>query len=179
MCAMRIGQWLCIQYASPHGKGLGATGEGYGVCMDLQAPVIGTKLYVYMDNLYMLVGLLNDLRCNRKRLPAALFPKNVHLQRGEFKVAQKDDLACAVWMDTKPVLTLSNFHDPAEQGTVLQRREQFRTQLPVPKILQDYQQHMHGVDLMDQAVSYYAVNDRSKKWWLRVFLELRNYCVDP
>ena len=143
-------------------------------------PVLGTNLSVYMDNLYTSVGLLNDLRVravlacgtvrsNRKGLPAAVLPKNVHLQRGEFTVAQKDDLACAVWMDTKPVLTLSNFHDPAEQGTELQRRDRVRTQVPVPKMLQDYQQHMRGVDLMDQAVSYYTINHRSKKWWRRYF----------
>lgn len=72
-------------------------------------------------------------------------------------------------MDTKPVLTLSNFHDPSQQGTVLRRRDQVRTQVPVPQVLQGYQQHMRGVDLMDQAISYHTINHRSKKWWRRVF----------
>ena len=47
---------------------------------------------------------------------------------------------------------------PAEQGTVLGRSEQFCAQVPVRQMLQDYQQHMRGVDLMDQAVSYYTIN---------------------
>ena len=89
------------------------------MCMDMLVPVLGTNLSVYMDNLNMSVGLLNDLR-------------------------------------VRGIL--------AEQGTVLRRREQVRTQVPVPIMLQDYQQHMRGVDLMDQAVSYYTINHRTKKW---------------
>ena len=69
----------------------------------------------------------------------------------------------------KLVVVMSNFHDPAEQGTVLRCREQARTQVPVSKMLEDYQQHMRGVDLLDQAISYYTLNHRSKKWWRRVF----------
>ena len=155
-------------------------GLAHRVCMDLLAPVLGTNLQVYMDNLYTSVALLSDLRvrgilacgtvrANRKGLPTTLLPKNVRLQRGEFRRAQKDDLAYSIWMDTKPVVVMSNFHDPAEQGTVLRRREQARTQVPVPKMLEDYQQHMRGVDLLDQAISYYTLNHRSKKWWRRVF----------
>ena len=180
LCESDTGYAYNMQVYTGKVAGRQEKGMAHRVCMDLLVPVLGTNLSVYMDNLYTSVGLLNDLRVrgvlacgtvrsNRKGLPAAVLPKNVHLQRGEFKVAQKDDLACAVWMDTKPVLTLSNFHDPAEQGTVLRRRDGVRTQVPVPKMLQDYQQHMRGVDLMDQAVSYYTINHRSKKWWRRLF----------
>ena len=66
-------------------------GLTHRVCMDLLAPVLGTNLRVYMDNLYTSVGLLTDLRvrgilvfgtvrANWKGLPAALLPKNVKLQ---------------------------------------------------------------------------------------------------
>ena len=147
LCESDTGYAYNMQVYTGKVEGRQEKGMAYRVCMDLLVPVLGTNLSVYMDNLYTSVALLNDLRVrwilacgtvrsNRKGLPAALLPKNVHLQRDEFKVAQKDDLACAVWMDTKPVLTLSNFHDPAEQGTVLRRSEQVRTQVPVPKMLQ-------------------------------------------
>ena len=45
---------------------------------------------------------------------------------------------------------------------VLRRRDGVRTPVPGPKMLQDYQQHMRGVDLLDQAISYHTVNHRSR-----------------
>ncbi|KAK2176472.1 hypothetical protein NP493_662g01133 [Ridgeia piscesae] len=79
-------------------------------------------------------------------------------------------------MDTKPVPTLTNFHKPAQEGTVLRRREQVHAQVPVPKVLEDYQQHMRGVDLMDRVISYHTLNHHSKKWWPRVFLRHDGVC---
>ena len=180
LCESDTGYAYNMQVYTGKVEGQQEKGLAHRVCMDLLAPVLGTNLRVYMDNLYTSVALLSDLRvrgilacgtvrANRKGLPAALLPKNVKLQRGEFRRAQKDELSYAIWMDTKPVVTLSNFHDPAQQGTVLRRREQARRQVPVPKMLEDYQQHMRGVDLMDQAISYYMLSHRSKKWWRRVF----------
>ena len=180
LCESDTGYVYNMQVYTGKVEGRQEKGMAHRVCMDLLTPVLGTNLHVYMDNLYTSVGLLNDLhvrsvkacgtvRANRKGLPTTLLPKNVRLQRGEFKRAQKDDLTYAIWMDTKAVLTLSNFHDPTHQGTVLRRRDGVRTHVPVPKMLQDYQQHMRGVDLLDQAISYHTVSHRSKKWWRRVF----------
>ena len=170
LCESDTGYAYNLQVYTGKVEGRQEKGLAHRVCTDLLAPVLGTNMHVYMDNLYTSVGLLSDLACgtvrsNRKGLSAALLPKNVHLQREEYKLAQKDNLTYAIWVDTKPALTLLNFHDPAQQGTVLRRKEQ----VPVPKMVEDYQQHMHGVDLLDQAISYYTVNHRSKKWWRQVF----------
>ena len=180
LCEADTGYAYNLQVYTGKVEGRQEKGLTHRVCMDLLTPVLGTGIHVYMDNLYTAVNLFSDLRIrgvmacgtvrsNRKGLPVALLPKNMKLQRGEFKVAQKDDLVFATWMDTKPVLTLSNFHDPTEQGTVLRRRDRVRTQVPVPKMVQDYQRHMRGVDLLDQAISYHTINHRSKKWWRRLF----------
>ncbi|KAK2173148.1 hypothetical protein NP493_896g00035 [Ridgeia piscesae] len=76
------------------------------------------KWGIKMWALYLRVrGILacGTVGVNRKGLPTTLLPKNVRLQRGEL-----------------------DGHDPTEQGTVLRRREQARTQVPVPKMLEDY-----------------------------------------
>ena len=180
LCEADTGYAYNLQVYTGKVEGRQEKGLTHRVCMDLLTPVLGTGIHVYIDNLYTAVNLFSDLRIrgvmacgtvrsNRKGLPVALLPKNMKLQCGEFKVAQKDDLVFATWMDTKPVLTLSNFHDPTEQGTVLRRRDRVRTQVPVPKMVQDYQQHMRGVDLLDQSISYHTINHRSKKWWRRLF----------
>jgi hypothetical protein len=102
-----------------------------------------------------------------------LLPKQLKLNKHEFKVAQKDELTFCVWQDTKAVCVLSNFHDPESQGTV-NRRSGMNIQRPVvvPKMLRDYQKNMKGVDLCDQMVGYYLLNHRSKKWWRRIFFYL-------
>ena len=103
------------------------------VVMDLSTHLRGTNVKIFfMDNFYTSPTLLRDLlvrgifacgtiRANRKGLPVPMLQKNVHLERHEFKVAQFDDLTCAIWRDTKPVLTLSNFHDLTDVGQVKRR----------------------------------------------------------
>mgnify|MGYP000655962011 CR=1 FL=1 len=59
-----------------------------------------------------------SVRANTKGLPRHLLPNRVHLNKHEFKMAQKDNPTFTVWNDTKPVCVLSNFHDPIHRGQV-------------------------------------------------------------
>ena len=108
-------------------------------------------------------------RTNHKGSPKQLLPKQLKLNKHEFKVAQKDELTFCVWQDTNTVCVLSNFHDPEIARTV-NRRSGMKIQrlVVVPKMLSDYQKNMKGVDLCDQTVEYYLLNHRSKKWWRRI-----------
>ena len=157
---------------APEGQGRGLT---FRVVTDLV-----DHLYVYFDNFYTSTDLLTYLharqvyacgtvRSNRKNLPTALLPKNVRLQRHDFKVAQKDALSFVVWQDTKAVCVLSNFHDPTAMGVVTRRQQGQAQQVAVPASLADYQTNMKGVDLMDQMIGYYMMHHRSTKWWRRIF----------
>ena len=58
------------------------------------------------------------IRSNRKELPKDLLPGKPggKLAKHAFVVAQRDGLTFVNWMDTKNVLTLSNFHDPVARG---------------------------------------------------------------
>ncbi len=38
-----------------------------------------------------------------------------------------------------------------------------------PVVVHDYNQHMLGVDKLDQLASYYSFLHKSVKWWRRVF----------
>ena len=142
------------------------------------------KTCVYFDKFYTGVELLQDLHTrgvmacgtvctNRKRLPKELLPKQLKLNKYEYKVAQKDELTFCVWQDTKAVCVLSNFHDLQAVG-VVNRRSGLNIQRPVevPKMLADYQKNMKGVDLCDQMTDYYLLNHRSKKWWRQIFFYL-------
>ena len=160
-------------------------GLSHRVVTDLVDHLYGQYTQVYFDNFYTGTDLLTYLharqvyacgtvRANRRNLPTALLPKNVRLQRHDYKVAQKDELSFVVWQDTKPVCVLSNFHDPAAVGAVSRRVRVGggSQQVVVPAAVADYQAFMKGVDLLDQMVGYYIIHHRSKKWWRRIFHHL-------
>jgi hypothetical protein len=145
-------------------------------------------LSIYMDNYYTGVPLIRELtqagvnavgtvRTNRRELPRRLLPKNLALRKHEFKVAQMNEMTFSVWQDTKPVCVLSNCHSPTEVGRVNRRVVRQQEEVQAPGSLADYQAHMKGVDLLDQMVSYYCMNHRSKKWWRRLFFYLLSVSI--
>lgn len=155
------------------------------IVTDLAAPYYGSNLTVFMDNFYTGMDLMLDLkarrvqacgtvRANRKGLPKNTdLTKKAGLGKHEYRVAQQDDLTFCVWQDTKTVMVLSNYHDPTARGTVRRKANgQRQTEVEVPACLADYQQHMKGVDLLDQMVGYYQFQHRSLKWWRRLFFYL-------
>ena len=157
-------------------------GLSYRVVMDLCQHMFGSNLNVYMDNFYTSPELLRALyirgimacgtvRSNRKGLPKELLPAKLHLRKHKYKLAQYDDLTYCIWQDTKPVIFLSNFHDPQHVGQVSRRSADNRI-VQVPKPVSDYQLNMKSVDLTDQMLGYYLLNHRSKKWWRRIFFYL-------
>jgi hypothetical protein len=144
-------------------------GFSHRVVMDLCSPMFGTNLSVYMDNFYTGTDLFKDLhirgilacgtvRANRKGLPKDLLPKQVKLKKHEFKVAQNDGLSLCVLQDTKPVLVLSNFHDPKHTGQVTRRMAK-NTIVTVPLQLADYQKFMKGVDTYDHIIGYHMLHN--------------------
>ena len=161
------------------GKGL-----SHRVVIELMNDYQNKNISLFIDNFYTGTDLLTELlmrgiyacgtvRSNRKGLPAELLPKNLHLNKHEYRVAQKDELTFCHWMDTKAVLVLSNFHHPESVGMVNRRSGQEQQQrVEVPRMLQDYQTHMKGVDLADQMLGYYMIHHRSRKWWRRIFFYL-------
>ena len=95
------------------------------------------------------------------------------MTKGEYKVAQKDDLTYAIWQDTKPVLVLFNGHGPQDQHNVSQKEADTHChQIPAPKMVADYQNNMKGVDVCDQMVGYYMPRHRSNKWGCHLFFFL-------
>ena len=173
----------CQIYTGKEG-GRQENGLSHRVVMDLVRYLSGSHATIFMDNFYTSVKLLQDLlaiglhgcgtvRANRKGLPTTLLPKNIKLRRNEFRTAQYDDITYSIWVDTKPVLTLSNYHSPEQMGFVTRRGASGqRERVPVPAVLESYQQNMKGVDLMDQMVGYYMLHHRSQKWWRRIFYYL-------
>ncbi|KAF8941422.1 hypothetical protein BGZ58_009505 [Dissophora ornata] len=49
---------------------------------------------------------------------------------------------------------------------------QSRALLPIPKIIDDYNHHMNGVDIADQLRSYYSTLLRTYRTWVPIFFWL-------
>ena len=46
-----------------------------------------------------------------------------------------------------------------------------------PAIIDDYNKHMGGVDLADQAMCYYSVGRKTMKWWRRIFWRMHDQAI--
>ena len=185
MCEALTGYLSRFQIYTGREAGRAERGLSFRVVTDLVAHLHHQNLRVWFDNFYTSVELLvfllahgiyacGTVRANRRGLPNHLHPKNLRLQKHQYRLAQNNDLSFCAWMDTKMVLVMSNFHNPTDLGHVrrLAANRGGQNQVEVPKMVADYQKYMKGVDLCDQMVGYYILNHRSNKWWRRIFFFL-------
>lgn len=142
---------------------------------------------LFIDNFYTGFGLLKwcassliyccgTVRVIRKNLPKEILPKQQkQMAKHEYKVAQerRENMTFVNWKDTKAVTFLSNYHHPEALGTIQRKQkvdqEYRKVDVQVPKVVEDYQSGMGGVDLCDQKIGYYMPKIMSVKWWRRLF----------
>ena len=156
------------------------------VVLSLSSPLKGKGYEIYCDNFYsspqLFATLLEEgfgacgtVRSNRKGLSKAF--KTVKLKKGEVhseKAAVDDSVLCLKWMDKRAVTLLSTLHD--DTMVDVQRRSRGARggveSIQKPRMIDEYNKHMGGVDLSDQLVLYYGYSHRQIKWWKRGFFHL-------
>lgn len=160
---------------------------GPRVVKDLTRSLIRKNHRIYFDNFFNTCQLQQDLlydgiyacgtaRKGRKDIPKDFIPDK-SMKRGDtdWRISTKG-LIAAKWLDRKPVLFLSNFHDPNDMNTVSRkRRDGTREDVTSLQLVKDYNNNMGYVDKSDMYISLYKINRKSKKWWHRIlwhFLEL-------
>ncbi|PFX31328.1 Tyrosine-protein kinase isoform SRK4 [Stylophora pistillata] len=152
-------------------------------CIIFKYVMIGVQA-PFLDNFFTSIPLLQELselsisvvgtiRNNRKNYPKALQGKNLlkQMKRGEFHTVASETTVCTVWKDTKHVSFLSNVHSSHGNCTItrkLRRGEQVN--LPCPPCAVDYNKNMGAVDRHDQMVRNYAIDRKSRRWWVRMFV---------
>lgn len=112
--------------------------------------------HVYMKNFYTSPALFRDLRekqfeaCGTIRYNRAGIPEDIRsakLKKGESHFSRDDSLLYMKWKDKRDVLMLSTFHD----YTFIEKRRRTRhtpgvEEILKPKVVEDYNLHMGGVD---------------------------------
>lgn len=76
------------------------------------------------------------------------------------------------WLDKRPVLMLSTYHDASIVTTERRAKNGDRVAVPKPVVIIDCTSHMGAVDRADYLCISYGFARKSIKWWRKMFFWL-------
>lgn len=152
---------------------------------------------IYFDNFYTSLPLVHHLAkqgiqsvgtVQQNRIPNSKLPdkkefmkksvpRGSHVERTT--TFDGIDMSCVTWKDNKMVTLLSTYvgSTPVSSVTRYDKAKKEKVEISCPKIVQEYNKHMGGVDLMDSFLGRFHIAVRSKKWYLRIFFHLLDLTV--
>lgn len=140
--------------------------------------------HVYFDNFYSTNQLFIDLEkrqtfaCGTIRKDHGRIPKDFvgKLKRGEMKFIQNGNLIDINWFDKRDVCALSMIHTTGKEEVTRRGDEK---SVEKPDMIIQYNKYMNSVDKCDQYLSshQYQFNQRTLKWWEKVFVPLIDLAV--
>jgi len=150
---------------------------------------------LFFDNYYTTLPLLVYLKkrnilslgtVRRNRLKNVMLPDDSILMkqpRGTtahcISKVSDTDIVAVIWKDTKIVSLLSTFTaiDPVVKVSRFDRKQKKRIEVDCPNIIQVYNRHMGGVNLLNGLLGRHKIKMRSRKWYMRVFHHLLDVTV--
>jgi hypothetical protein len=146
---------------------------------------------VYTDNYYTSpalylelerrnIGATGTVKAGRKGMPRSLHPQQLALRKGDDPVFMRaSNLVACAWQDTKRVSFLST----TETNNTIDKRVRQRGAdgghriVEKPVLAEKYNQHMGGVDILDQKLGSYSYPHKSSKWYTTIFHRLREVAL--
>lgn len=119
------------------------------------------------------------MRTNRKQFPKDLAKKSKNT-RGDTAFRYHQHITAVKWYDNKDVFVMSTMCGD-EMTTVKRRRQESgttRVDISCPQMIADYNKYMGGIDLADQAMCYYTVGRKNKKWWRKIVWRLHDHAIN-
>jgi hypothetical protein len=161
-------------------------GMGGSVVMDLISELPSDLSFqLYFDNLFTSLKLIDELtlkgigatgtiRVNRVENCPLIDPKLLKKSaRGEHdhRLDVNSSVVIVRWHDNAIVTMASNCHGVRPLGKVKRwsAAEKRAIEVQQPNLFAAYNHGMGGTDRMDQNISTYRINFRSKKWWWPLF----------
>ncbi|CAF0781681.1 unnamed protein product [Rotaria sordida] len=99
----------------------------------------------------------------------------------DYRITQVDgvELCATCWCDNNIVTCLSTLSgcesiDMVKRWSASQKQH---IQVKRPNVIKLYNAHMGGVDLLDMLVSFYRINNRSKKYYMKIIFHLIDLSV--
>lgn len=142
---------------------------------------------LYFDNYYTTLAVMVELakkniHClgtlRKNRIPGLLLPNENEMKKkprgfSAECLAGVDGIPITAiqWKDNKTVSLLSTFVGKEPISEVQRFDKKLKKRIPVecPKVVQVYNKHMGGVDLLDSIIGRYRIAMRSKKWYFKLF----------
>ncbi|XP_046395730.1 piggyBac transposable element-derived protein 4-like [Ischnura elegans] len=168
----------CLVYTGSKDPNVGGVGHSEKVVHSLLSDYTNVGHAVYMDNFYNSYKLSRELlgkkiystgtlRNTRKGNPHNVVNKK--LAKGEV-VGQytKEGIFICKWKDRREVLMISSEHC-GEMIEVANRRGKISKK---PSVVAEYNKFMGGIDRADQIISYYPVERRSLRWYLKLGIHM-------
>ncbi|GFR82335.1 PiggyBac transposable element-derived protein 4-like [Elysia marginata] len=159
---------------------LGATGNVV-IRLVLSANVGGKGHILVMDRYYnsillaielfkIHIGVVRTIMSDRKHVPTEVKLKKL-AQRGSSYFQSHKNITCMVWQDRKPILFISNYHQP-DINTEADRRKKDSTveKIDMPLLVKDYDSYMGGCDRNDQMTRLNR-SRRHYRWPRRLFVK--------
>ena len=138
-----------------------------------------TSLRLISDLALEGIGATGTLRANRlQNCPITPVKDLAKQSRGsyDFRFDRQNEVIVVNWNDNNVVTLASNMSGvfPMHSAKRWSMKDKKYIQVEQPHVVHEYNKTMGGVDLMDQNVSCYRINMRTKKWWWPFFA----YCLD-
>jgi len=143
-------------------------------------------------------GACGTVRTNTAKFPITLKKEKERkdLKWDFLKGIAVDNVLALLWIDNNPVTMLSTIHIIEGKGSRIDKERRrpretstnsnkiksvfgnsIRKVLPIPKIINDYNYHMGGVDIADQLRSYYSTQLTVRRTWMPLFFWLLDTAI--
>lgn len=149
---------------------------------------------IYFDNFFTSVNVLSMLKNKNLKATGTVRETRTNKcplmnskdmlkqqERGYFdhRFDTNNEVLVVKWKDSKVVNVASNFGGlhPLGSAKRYSQKEKKVVNIPIPKLIQDYNNGMGGVDLLDKQISLYRIRIRSKKWWWPLFTQMIDITV--
>lgn len=118
--------------------------------------------------------LRNVLSCQLKK-----WKKKTERGFFDYRFDKNNEILIVRWNDNKAVGVATNYSkiEPLASTKRFSMKEKKQVNIPVPRLINEYNSYMGGVDLLDKQVSLYRTRIRSKKWWWPLFTQFLDVSV--
>ena len=186
--------WVCNRYCYKFDVYIGKSkndtnpvlSKSTTVVLDLVKGLEHKNYNIYFDSYHTSVPLLlavaekgigacGTIRANHKYYPKDVPVADVKCKlRGTFAWRSNGSLLALMWKDRKSILFLSSIHQPLEGQAVkhkVKRDNRFQEiEFPCPRLVNDYNKFMGGVDHNDQ-MTHLRKEKWQKKWYIRLIIK--------
>ena len=87
------------------------------------------------------------------------------------QVERNTNVVCVQWNDNKVVSLISSYvgREPMTEAKRWDKKEKKHVQIQRPKIVEEYNKFMGGIDLLNMCTNLYKYNIKSRRWYMYIF----------